>query len=238
MYSKYLIVIPTYNEVSNIGELLNNLKNSFKEVSILIVDDNSPDGTSEEVIKFQKKYKDIFLISRESKQGLGTAYIKGFEWALKLDYDYIIQMDADFSHKVSDLKKMLNHSEKSTLVIGSRYVEGGSTKGWTKSRVLLSKIANLLANYVLKINVKDLTGGFKVWPKKILESISFDKIELNGYSFQIEMNFLTSKAGFKILEVPINFIERANGKSKLSNSVVLEAIFYLIKNLNSKHETK
>jgi len=147
-------------------------------------------------------------------------------------------MDADFSHKVSDLKKMLNHSEKSTLVIGSRYVEGGSTKGWTKSRVLLSKIANLLANYVLKINVKDLTGGFKVWPKKILESISFDKIELNGYSFQIEMNFLTSKAGFKILEVPINFIERANGKSKLSNSVVLEAIFYLIKNLNSKHETK
>ena len=150
MYSKYLIVIPTYNEVSNIGELLNNLKNSFKEVSILIVDDNSPDGTSEEVLKFQKKYKDIFLISRESKQGLGTAYIKGFEWALKLDYDYIIQMDADFSHKVSDLKKMLNHSEKSTLVIGSRYVEGGSTKGWTKSRVLLSKIANLLANYVLK----------------------------------------------------------------------------------------
>lgn len=238
MYSKYLIVIPTYNEIANIGRLLNSLTKSFNDVNILIVDDNSPDGTSEEVLKFQKKYKDIFLITRESKQGLGTAYIKGFEWALKLDYDYIIQMDADFSHKVSDLKKMLKYSEQSTLVIGSRYVEGGSTKGWTKSRVLLSRIANLLADYILKINIKDLTGGFKIWPKNILESISFDKIELNGYSFQIEMNYLTSKAGFKILEVPIHFIERENGNSKLSNRVVLEAILYLIKNLDFKNETK
>jgi len=238
MYQSCLVVIPTYNEKLNVSKLILNLKKNFEGIHIIIIDDNSPDGTSLVVKELAKKNENIYLIIRKSKLGLGTAYIEGFNWAIEKGYDYIIQMDADFSHQISDLIKMLNFSENSTLVIGSRYVEGGSTIGWTRSRVILSKIANLFANYVLKINVKDLTGGFKVWPKKILESISFDKIELNGYAFQIEMNFLTSKAGFKILEVPINFIERVNGKSKLSNSVVLEAIFYLIKNLNSKNETK
>tara|TARA_B110000003_G_scaffold260906_1_gene282182 strand:- start:148 stop:852 length:705 start_codon:yes stop_codon:yes gene_type:complete len=234
MYKKFLIVIPTYNEKFNIEKLITDLTQTFEEINILFIDDNSPDGTSTKIRKFQKTFKNIYLIERPKKMGLGSAYIKGFKWGLDHKYNFIIQMDADFSHQINDLESMITNSRSEYLTIGSRYVKGGKTTGWAFHRKILSKTANFLSRFIFKSTVKDLTGGFKIWPRNILESISFSRINLDGYAFQIKMNILAESKNFKIQEIPINFVERKHGKSKLSSTVIIEAIKFLIFDTNEK----
>ena len=160
--------------------------------------------------------------------GLGSAYIEGFTWGLNNKYSFIVQMDADFSHQINDLENLLNNSKSDCLTIGSRYVKGGMTTGWAFHRKMLSKTANILSRFIFKSEIKDLTGGFKIWPRNILESINFSLVNLDGYAFQIKMNILTEKNNFKIQEIPINFVERQQGKSKLSGKVIFEAISFLL----------
>jgi dolichol-phosphate mannosyltransferase len=227
MYSNFLIVIPTYNEKLNVEKLITHLSVAFEEINILFVDDNSPDGTSITIREAQKSFKNVYLIERPKKMGLGSAYIEGFTWALNKKYNFIIQMDADFSHQISDLENLLNNSKSDYLTIGSRYVKGGLTTGWAFHRKLLSKTANSLSRFIFKSSIKDLTGGFKIWPRNILESVNFGLVKLDGYAFQIKMNILAENSNFKIQEIPINFVERQRGKSKLSSKVILEAINFL-----------
>ena len=234
MYKKFLIVIPTYNEKINIEKLIVGLTETFEEINILFVDDNSPDGTSAKIRELQKAFKNIYLIERPKKMGLGSAYINGFRWGLEYKYNFIIQMDADFSHQINDLENMIKSSKSEYLTIGSRYVKGGKTSGWAFHRKILSKTANFLSRFIFKSAVKDLTGGFKIWPRNILESINFSRINLDGYAFQIKMNLLAENKNFKIQEIPINFVERKHGKSKLSSKVIIEAIKFLIFDKNEK----
>ena len=181
-----------------------------------------------------KKNTNLHLISREKKLGLGTAYIEGFEWFLNSDYDFCVQMDSDFSHTFEDLVGLLKYIENADLIIGSRYVPGGSTKGWSTYRRLLSKYANILSKTILNSHIKDLTGGFKILSRKVIEEIVKSKPKSNGYTFQIEVNNLIEKKGFKIIEIPITFVERELGRSKMNNQIVVEAVKYLLKNIFKK----
>lgn len=227
MYRNFLIVIPTYNEKQNVEKLITHLSVAFEEINILFIDDNSPDGTSITIREAQKSFKNVYLIERPKKMGLGSAYVEGFTWGLNKKYNFIIQMDADFSHQISDLENLLNNSKSDYLTIGSRYINGGQTTGWAFHRKLLSKTANSLSRFIFKSEIKDLTGGFKIWPRNILESLNFGLVNLDGYSFQIKMNIMAENSNFKIQEIPINFVERQRGKSKLSSKVILEAIKFL-----------
>jgi len=234
MYKNFLIVIPTYNEKINIEKLITDLTATFKEISILFIDDNSPDGTSAKIQEMQKSFKNIYLINRLQKMGLGSAYVEGFTWGLNNKYNFIIQMDADFSHQINDLENMINNSRSEHLTIGSRYVKGGQTTGWALHRKILSKSANFVSRIIFKSLVKDLTGGFKIWPRNILESIDFSNVNLDGYAFQIKMNILAENKNFEIKEIPINFVERKHGKSKLNSKVITEAIKFLLLDKNEK----
>lgn len=234
MYNNFLIIIPTYNEIFNIEKLIVDLTQAFEEINILFIDDNSPDGTSAKIREFQKTSKNIYLIERPKKMGLGSAYINGFKWGLDNKYNFIIQMDADFSHQISDLKNMIKYSSSEYLTIGSRYVKGGQTTGWAFQRKILSKSANVLSRFIFNSTVKDLTSGFKIWPRNILESINFSHNNLDGYAFQIKMNLLAESKNIKIQEFPINFVERKYGKSKLNSKVIIEAIKFLIFEKNEK----
>ncbi|BDU50920.1 polyprenol monophosphomannose synthase [Haliovirga abyssi] len=223
---KALIIIPTYNESQNIEKLLEEIYNQKNDINILIVDDNSPDKTYEIIENLMKdKYnKKLFLLKRAGKLGLGTAYIEGFRWALKNEYDYIFEMDADFSHNPIYIPKFLEEIENNDLIIGSRYVNDGGVKNWGIIRKIVSRGGSLYAKIILGLPLNDITGGFKCFKKEVLENMDLDRIKSNGYSFQVELNYITYLKGYKIKEVPIIFEDRTLGKSKMSKKIFLEAI--------------
>ncbi|HJM11688.1 MAG TPA: polyprenol monophosphomannose synthase [Candidatus Marinimicrobia bacterium] len=223
---KTLIISPTYNESENIAELIRKVNEINREYHLLIVDDNSPDGTGDIVEELQHRlFPNVYLERRPGKAGLGTAYKFGFKWALERDYDIIVQMDADGSHEVNAIPDMIDELEKKDLIIGSRYIQGVSVVNWPIRRLMLSYGANLYSRIITGLPVKDATGGFKAWKREVLASIDIDSVRSQGYSFQIEMNFRAWLKGFSIGEYPIIFIDRTVGESKMSKAIMIEAIF-------------
>lgn len=221
---KTLVIIPTYNELENMPRLLAEVLSKNDEINILIVDDNSPDGTATFVENELKNNDRIHLIKRSSKQGLGTAYIAGFKYALKNNYDLIFEMDADFSHDPNEIPRFLEEIKESDLVLGSRYKNGVNVINWPMRRLLLSWFANIYTRVITGLPVHDATGGFKCFRRKVLEAIDLNRVTSNGYAFQIEMNFKAWKKGFKVKEIPIIFVDRVKGKSKMSRKIVREAV--------------
>ena len=223
-----LVIIPTYNELTNAPILIGRIFKHIANSHILIIDDGSPDKTGEKIKELQSKYpSSLFLLERASKSGLGSAYRTGFAWGLERGYEELIEMDADLSHRVRDLKKMIEAKElqpNADLVIGSRWISGGRTENWSKGRELLSKTANLYVRAMLGLGVKDSTAGFRIYSAAILRRLDFQSIKSEGYSFQIEMTRAVHKLGGKIIEVPITFRERENGVSKMSKKIVGEAM--------------
>ena len=226
---KILAISPTYNEKKNISELINRIFQLPLEVDLLIVDDNSPDGTADIFKDIMIQNKNIYILEREKKLGLGTAYCKGFQWALDREYNLIVQIDADLSHNPDDILRMVEMSKSFDLVIGSRYIGGVNVINWPMRRLLLSYFANLYAHFLTRLPIKDSTGGFKCFHRKVLESIDLKTIRSQGYSFQIEMNFLAWVKGFKLKEIPIVFTDRTVGESKMNRGIVLEAIWMVPK---------
>ncbi len=227
---KVLIVIPTYNERENIEKIIEEIFKFVPYANILIVDDNSPDGTASIVEKLIKKDNRVNLILKEKKEGLGKAYKTGFRWGIERNYDVIIQMDADFSHSPEILPEFIKEIKSGyDLIIGSRYLNGVSVVNWPIKRLLLSYFANVYARLFSGVPVRDLTGGFKAWKKEVLERLPWEKINAEGYGFQIETTFYAKKMGYKIKEYPIIFIERRVGVSKMSKKIIFEAFFLVIK---------
>jgi len=220
---KVLLIIPTYNEIDNISRILPAALNQDPALEILVMDDNSPDGTAAAVEKLMETEPRIHLIERPGKLGLGSAYVTGFRYALERDIDYIMEMDADFSHNPEDIPRLIAEAQKRDLVIGSRYCNGVNIVNWPFKRLLISYFASKYVRVITGMPVKDPTGGFKCFHRRVLESIDLDKILSDGYGFQIEMNFRTWVKGFRIKEIPIVFTERINGVSKMSRHIVWEA---------------
>jgi len=226
-----LIIIPTYNEIENIENIIRKVFSLEESFSILIIDDGSPDGTAKKVKELQKEFsKTLFIEERKGKLGLGTAYILGFKWALKKDYQYIFEMDADFSHKFDDLIKIIEVSSDFGLVIGSRYIDEGGSNGWDFKRKILSSFANKLSKFALKTNINDMTSGFRCYSVNALTEIKYDTTKSDGYAFQVEMSVRCEEKGISIKEVPIIFNERRLGKSKMSKKIIFEAFSFLLKN--------
>lgn len=221
---KILVVSPTYNEIKNIKVLVDMVLGDNPDYDLLIVDDNSPDGTSEKLKELQIDYENLYLETREKKSGLGTAYIHGFKWALMNNYDVIIQMDADLSHNPKDLPMMVSELKKNDLVIGSRYINGISVVNWPLRRLMLSYGANTYSRIISGMPIMDGTAGFKAWKSEVLHNIDLDSVKSQGYSFQIEMNFRAWLKGYKIKETPIIFFDRTIGQSKMSKEIMFEAI--------------
>ena len=228
--SNSIVIIPTYNEIENIETIIRTVFSLNKSFHILVVDDNSPDKTAAKVVELQSEFKDqLFLENREKKSGLGTAYVFGFRWALDRKYDYIFEMDADFSHNPSDLEKLYQACEEGAEVaIGSRYVTGVNVVNWPLSRVLLSYFASYYVKKITGMKIHDATAGFMCYRRNVLENINLDKIKFIGYAFQIEMKYRAYCKNLKIVEVPIIFTDRTKGQSKMSNSIIKEAIFGVI----------
>lgn len=229
--SKALVVIPTYNEIENVERIVRNVFSLQREFDVLVVDDNSPDGTAAVVKGLMETYPGrLHLLEREGKQGLGTAYIAGFKWALERDYEYIFQMDADFSHNPNDLIRLYNACEKQhyDLAIGSRYKTGVNVVNWPMSRVLLSWGASKYVRLITGMDIHDTTAGFVCYRRKVLETINLDRIKFVGYAFQIEMKFKIHLSKFRIIEIPIIFTDRTRGDSKMSSGIISEAIFGVI----------
>jgi dolichol-phosphate mannosyltransferase len=224
MIEKSLVIIPTYNELENLPKLIPAVLSQDESIHILIVDDGSPDGTGKYVKEEMKKNDRIHILEREKKMGLGTAYIAGFKYALQNNYDFIFEMDADFSHDPNELKNFLIAIKENDLVLGSRYIYGVRVLNWPMARLLLSFFASVYTRIITGMPIKDATGGFKCFRRKVLEAIDLDKVKSNGYSFQIEMTFKAYSKGFKIIEIPIVFIDRVKGKSKMSKKIVREAV--------------
>lgn len=222
---KNLVIIPTYNEIENIDKMVRTVFSLPRNFDLLIVDDGSPDKTAERVKKLQTEFPgQLHLEERKGKLGLGTAYIHGFKWALNRDYDYIFEMDCDFSHDPADLVRLLEACEKGAdVAVGSRYCTGGKIQNWPLGRILMSYFASVYVRVVLWIPVKDTTAGFKCYRKSVLQSIELDKVKFMGYAFQIEMKYRAYKKGFKIVEVPIMFTDRVLGVSKMSTKIFKEA---------------
>ncbi len=226
---KTLVVIPTYNEKTNIGKLIPDIIELYPDINILVVDDNSPDGTGDYVEELSQHDKRISVLKREGKMGLGTAYAEGFKYALQKGYELIIQMDADYSHNPKVIGEFLKTIKDYDLVIGSRYISGVNVINWPMQRLLLSYFANVYTRIITGMPIKDATGGFKCFRRKVLEAIDLDRIRSNGYAFQIEMTFKAFKKGFRIKEIPIVFVDRVEGNSKMSKKIVREAIFMVWK---------
>ena len=229
---KNLVIIPTYKEIENIEKMVRKVFSLPTPFELLIVDDNSPDGTADKVIELQREFPDrLYLLQRTGKQGLGTAYIAGFKWALERKYDYIFEMDCDFSHNPDDLEHLYVacENEGADLAVGSRYISGINVVNWPLGRVLMSYGASLYVRLVTGMNVKDTTAGFKCYRRAVLETIDLDNIRLKGYGFQIEMKFKTWKYGFKIKEVSIVFTDRTEGTSKMSGGIFNEALWGVLK---------
>lgn len=233
MQSDSLVIIPTYIEAENIQAILDSVFDLEYSFHVLVVDDNSPDGTAELVEEYQStKYEDrLFLLPRDKKMGLGTAYIAGFRWALAREYEYIFEMDADFSHNPEDLIRLLHACKEDTadMSIGSRYVTGVNVVNWPMSRVVLSWLASKYVRFITRMDIHDTTAGFVCYRRHVLEKINLDKVQFIGYAFQIEMKFKTYQKGFKIIEVPVIFTDRTKGESKMSQKIISEAIFGVIK---------
>jgi len=227
---KKLVIIPTYNEKDNILKVLQAISDlRIANLEVLIIDDNSPDGTAEVVKEYLKNNKQIYLLQRAGKLGLGTAYITGFRYALERSYEYIFEMDADFSHDPKEIPNFLAAIQEADLVIGSRYVTGVNVINWPLMRLFISVMASKYTRIITGMPFKDCTSGFKCFRRSVLEKIPLDKISSSGYSFQIEMNFKAWKRGFKIREIPIIFYDRTVGSSKMSKRIILEAMFVVWK---------
>lgn len=222
---KTLIIIPTYNEAENISRLLDAVHSHVPDADILVVDDNSPDGTAVMVEGRMKKDPRLSIMKRAGKLGLGSAYIAGFKQALERGYDIVFEMDADFSHNPAYLPKFMEAIKEADLVLGSRYVEGGGVENWPFLRRLVSVGGSLYGRFILGVPYRDLTGGFKCFRRKTLEAIDLDGVHSEGYSFQIELTYRVHKKGLRIKEIPIVFADRLGGKSKMSWKIFLEAIF-------------
>ncbi|HTA84118.1 MAG TPA: polyprenol monophosphomannose synthase [Bacteroidia bacterium] len=235
--SDSLVIIPTYNEKGNIESIARKVLSLPGDFHLLVIDDGSPDGTATIVKNLMNEFPDrLFIIERAGKLGLGTAYIAGFQWALKKSYEFIFEMDADFSHNPEDLLRLKEACVKGAdLAIGSRYVKGGDVKNWDVKRVLMSYFASVYVRTVLWISVKDTTAGFKCYRRRVLEALPLDNIKFIGYAFQIEMKYLTHKLKFKIVEVPITFIDRQVGISKMSKGIFKEAFWGVIQMRLGKH---
>ena len=224
MEEKILVIIPTYNELENITRLLPIVLSQDSRIHILVVDDNSPDGTWKFVEGESNKNNRIHLLKRNSKMGLGTAYIAGFKYALDNNYDFVFEMDADFSHDPKEIPNFLKEIKNNDLVLGSRYIHGVNVVNWPMRRLLLSSFANIYTRIITGMPVKDATGGFKCFRIDILKSINLENIKSNGYAFQIEMTYKAWKKGFKIKEMSIVFVDRMKGQSKMSRKIVREAV--------------
>lgn len=227
-----LVIIPTYNEIENISNIIDAVISQPETFDVLIIDDGSPDGTASVVREKMKQYDGrVFLEERTGKLGLGTAYIHGFKWAKRHGYEYVIEMDADFSHNPNDLPKLYKacKEEGADLSIGSRYISGVNVVNWPMGRVLMSYYASAYVRIVTGMNVRDTTAGFVCYKRRVLDTLDLDKIEFKGYAFQIEMKFKAYKHGFKIKEVPIIFVNRELGTSKMNSSIFGEAVFGVIK---------
>jgi len=225
--SDSVIIIPTYNEIENVESMTRTVMSFEKDFHILYVDDNSPDGTAEKVLELQAEFPGrIHLEKRAGKLGLGTAYIHGFKWAIAKDYEYIFEMDCDFSHNPKDLIRLYDACiAGADLSIGSRYCKGGKVSNWPLKRVLMSYFASVYVRMILFIGIKDTTAGFKCYRKKVLETINLDAVTFKGYAFQICMKYAAVRHGFKIKEVPITFVDRLYGVSKMSSGIFKEAFF-------------
>lgn len=224
-----LVIIPTYNEAENIPRIIPEILKQDDGIEVLIVDDGSPDGTATIVKDFQKNNARIHLIERSGKQGLGTAYVAGFHYALTHGFEFVFEMDADFSHDPKDLPRLLEKIDECDIVIGSRYISGVNVVNWPMKRLILSYCANLYTRCITGMPIHDATAGFKCYRRKVLESLKLDAIKSNGYSFQIETNFKAWIRGFKICEIPIIFNDRRAGVSKMSKHIVYEAAFLVWK---------
>lgn len=227
-----LVIIPTYNESENITRIIQDVLQLDMHIDLLIVDDNSPDGTAQQVISLQKNYPGrLHLLQRPEKLGLGTAYILGFKWALQREYRFVCEMDADFSHNPKDLNALFDQCQNhgADLAIGSRYISGVNVVNWPMSRVLISYFASMYVRIVTGMNIKDATAGFVCYRSRVLKTIDLDKIRFKGYAFQIEMKFKAWKYKFSLTEVPIIFTDRKHGSSKMNGRIVSEAIFGVIR---------
>ena len=222
----FLIITPTYNENANISTLISNIRDIDTEVNlhILIIDDASPDGTASTIKKIMQNDSSLYLIEREGKNGLASAYCDGFKWAIDNNYDYVIQMDADLSHSPNDVLKFIDKIDTYDIIVGSRYKTGVNVVNWPLRRLILSYFANIYARIFTGMNIYDLTSGYKCINIEALKVIDLDKVKSEGYSFQIEMNFIFSNKGFKLMEVPIIFHDRTVGESKMSKKIIFEAI--------------
>jgi dolichol-phosphate mannosyltransferase len=221
--------MPTYNELENIKLIIPDLLGRYNNLDILVVDDNSPDGTGAFIRELAESNKRVKLIIRENKMGLGTAYTDGFKFALKNDYEYIFEMDADYSHDPKEIPNFLKAAKDYDLVLGSRYINGVNVINWPMRRLLLSYFANIYTRIITGLPIMDATGGFKCFRRKVLEAIDFNDVKSNGYAFQIEVTYKVSRKGFKIGEIPIIFVDRTLGQSKMSKKIVREAVFMVWK---------
>ena len=229
--SDCIVIIPTYNEIENIESIIRSVLSQHKTFHILIVDDNSPDQTADKVRLLQTQFAGrLFLENRKKKSGLGTAYVHGFRWALEKKYEFIFEMDADFSHNPNDLEKLYNacHFGNADLAIGSRYVTGVNVVNWPLNRVLMSYFASVYVRIITGMKIHDATAGFICYKREVLEGVDLNKIRFVGYAFQIEMKYRTFCKKFNIVEVPIIFTDRTKGESKMSNSIIVEAVFGVI----------
>lgn len=227
-----IVIIPTYNEIENVEAIIRAVFAQEKAFNILIVDDNSPDLTGLKVKSLQKEFGDkLFLLERKLKTGLGTAYIDGFKWCLDRDYEYVFEMDADFSHNPNDLIKLYNacHIDGADLAIGSRYIDGVNVVNWPMTRILLSYFASKYVRFITRMKIQDTTAGYVCYKRKVLSTIDLDSVKFVGYAFQIEMKYKAYLKKFKIVEVPVIFTDRTKGKSKMSGRIINEAIFGVLK---------
>ena len=226
--SRVLIIIPTYNEAENITRILPAVLAKGPHIEVLVIDDGSPDGTAQLVKSMMNGEQRLHLIERSKKMGLGTAYVTGFKFAIQNLYDFVFEMDSDFSHSPNEIPNFLKKIEECDLVIGSRYTNGVRVLNWPIQRLFLSYFANVYTRFVTGLPLHDATGGFKCYRRKVLEAIDLEKIKSNGYAFQIEMSYKAWKKGFRLAEIPIVFLDRTSGISKMSRSIVREALVMLL----------
>ncbi|UCF40827.1 MAG: polyprenol monophosphomannose synthase [Gemmatimonadota bacterium] len=226
MSERALVIVPTFNEAQNLPRIVPEILAQDERLEVLVIDDNSPDGTGKLADEMAAEDGRVHVLHREGKLGLGTAYLTGFRWALERDYEYVFEMDADHSHDPKHLTQFLDAAQRADLVLGSRYLEGRVTVvNWPMTRLLLSYFANIYAKVVTGHRIYDATGGFKCFRRKVLEAIDLNAVHSNGYSFQIEMSFRAWRGGFRIVEIPIVFVDRVEGTSKMSGAIVREAIW-------------
>lgn len=224
---KTLVILPTYNEAENIADALQRLFEFNPQVEALVVDDGSPDGTAQIVAGMLGSDSRIHLLQRTAKNGLGAAYLAGFAWGLERGFEALVEMDADGSHRAQDLPRLIQALENADLVIGSRWVSGGEVVNWPAHRIALSRFGNLYARFMLRSKIRDLTAGFRAYRAEVLRRVANDEVAAQGYSFQVELAFKSERAGFRVREVPITFVERINGRSKMSSAIVLEALWLI-----------